>query len=92
MNIAVTLPSQLDDYTGAQRHLVLSLPVNTLTLAGVLDALESKFPGLRFRVVDEHQRIRRHIAMFVGETLVHDLTVPVPDGGRIQIVGALSGG
>lgn len=87
----VFLPSQLDDYTDGQRELSLEL-VSGSSLADVIAALESRYSGLAFRVVDEHGRIRRHIAMFVGEEMVRDLSVPVAPNDRVQIVGALSGG
>lgn len=89
--IRVFLPSQLDDYTGGNRELSLELASGS-KLADVITALETRFTGLAFRVVDEHGRIRRHIAMFVGEVMVRDLNVPVAPNDRVQIVGALSGG
>jgi sulfur-carrier protein len=89
--IHVVLPTQLDSYTGGQRELHLDSG-GTVPLSRVIDQLEARYRGLAFRIVDEHGRIRRHIAIFVGEELVRTLTVEVPDGGRVQIVGALSGG
>lgn len=87
----VFLPSQLDDYTQGKRELTLELAAES-TLADVIQALERHYPGMAFRVVDEHGGIRRHIAMFVGETMVRDLQAPVAPNDRVQIVGALSGG
>lgn len=93
--IRVFLPSQLDDYTEGAREQSFALqapPGGGLTLRDVIEALEMRFRGLAFRVVDEHGNIRRHIAMFVGETMVRDLSAPVNPDSRVQIVGALSGG
>ena len=93
--IRVFLPSQLDDYTQGEReqHFELLPPAGgSLTLKEVIEALESRFRGLAFRLVDEHGNIRRHIAMFVGETMVRELSAPVNPDSRVQIVGALSGG
>lgn len=89
--IRVFLPSQLDDYTDGKREISVELTSGS-TLADVITALETLYPGMAFRVVDEHGRIRRHIAMFVGEVMVRDLSVPVAPHDRVQIVGALSGG
>tara|TARA_R100001377_G_scaffold77524_3_gene54838 strand:+ start:1561 stop:1833 length:273 start_codon:yes stop_codon:yes gene_type:complete len=89
--IRVFLPSQLDDYTQGKRELSLEL-ANGGSLADVIAALDNLYAGMAFRVVDEHGRIRRHIAMFVGEVMVRDLSVPVAPNDRVQIVGALSGG
>jgi hypothetical protein len=93
--IRVFLPTQLDEYTGGARELHLDLPAEegvALTLADVIAAVDARYRGAGFRLVDEHGQIRRHIAMFVGETMVRTLQAPVPAGGRVQIVGALSGG
>jgi hypothetical protein len=54
--------------------------------------VDARYRGACFRLVDEHGNIRRHIAMFVGETMVRSLAALVPADGRVQIVGALSGG
>lgn len=93
--IRVFLPSQLDDYTAGVRELTLALEApadRALVLADVVDALEQRYKGMAFRIVDEHGCIRRHIAMFVGESMVRTLQAPLAADDRVQIVGALSGG
>lgn len=89
--IRVVLPTQLDSYTGGQREVELDTP-GAAPLSQIIEQLEARYRGLAFRIVDEHQRIRRHIAIFVGEEMVRTLEAEVPAGGRVQIVGALSGG
>lgn len=89
--IRIYLPSQVVSYCNGVREQLLEAD-GIKTLSDVMDALERRFSGIRFRLVDEHNNIRRHIAMFVGEAMVHTLLVPVADGDRVQIVGALSGG
>lgn len=93
--IRVILPSQLEDYTDRLREVELDLPMqegSETSLADVIAALESRFRGLAFRIIDEQGNIRRHIAIFVGESMVRTLQVPVHTNSRVQIVGALSGG
>lgn len=93
--IRVFLPTQLDEYTGGKRELSLDLATDddgAVALARVIAAVDEHYRGVGFRLVDEHGQIRRHIAMFVGETMVRTLEARVPEGGRVQIVGALSGG
>lgn len=93
--IRVFLPSQLEDYTDKVREVAFELPDKSgkgLTLADVIAELERRYRGLAFRIVDEHGNIRRHIAMFVGEKMVRELSSPVNEHDRVQIVGALSGG
>lgn len=89
--IRVVLPSQVDSYTQGQREQLLDAS-GISTLADVMWALEKCFPGMRFRLIDEHGDIRRHIAIFVGESMVRALDVAIADNDRVQIVGALSGG
>jgi molybdopterin synthase sulfur carrier subunit len=86
--VRVSIPSQLIAYTdGATR-----VEAAGATVAGVLDDLDRRFPGLKFRVVDEQDRIRRHMRIFVGQDEAKAVTIPVRDGGELLIFGALSGG
>jgi len=56
-----------------------------------MDDLDSRFKGLRFRLIDEQDRIRTHIKLFVGGDQADTLDTPVGDA-QVQIVAALSGG
>lgn len=62
------------------------------TLAEVLADLDRRHPGLRFRIVDEQDRIRPHIRIFLDGKQVYDLATPVRPEDELQIVQALSGG
>jgi molybdopterin converting factor small subunit len=62
------------------------------TLDAVLGDLERQYPGIRFRVVDEQDRIRRHIRIFVNGTQVRDIAHPLNGSDEVIIVQALSGG
>jgi molybdopterin converting factor small subunit len=84
----VLVPSQLRSYTGGREDVW----ADGATLSAVLADLDRQFPGLRFRVIDEQDRVRRHIIFFVGGERQDDLLTPVPPGVDVQIVGALSGG
>jgi sulfur-carrier protein len=86
--VAVRLAGLLHSYTGGvARHAV-----SAGTLGEALDALDRRFPGIRFRVVDEHGRVRRHMRCFVNEADARDAAATLADGDEIYIVGALSGG
>ena len=88
MPVKVIIPSQLRGYTSGRAEVT----AEGGTLGLVLDDLERQFPGFRFRVIDEQNRVRRHILLFVGEQRHEDLSITVPAGVAVQIVGALSGG
>lgn len=62
------------------------------TLFEVLVNLEQRFPGIRFRMIDEQDRIREHIHIFIGQQMAHSLDEAVPEGQEVIIVAALSGG
>lgn len=91
--IQVFLPSQLESYTDGVRQVSFDFDdKDQLTLADVVQALDKRYRGMAFRIVDEQERIRRHIAIFVGENMVRELDVLLKKDARVQIVGALSGG
>ncbi|MFC3071478.1 MoaD/ThiS family protein [Phenylobacterium soli] len=86
--INVLIPSQLTTYTdGATR-----VPAAGATVDEVLIDLDQRFPGLRFRVVDEQDRIRRHMRLFVGLEETRSVGRALADGDELLIFGALSGG
>ena len=84
----VRISTILHDYTGGESEV----EAGGSNLGEVLDELERRYPGLRFRVVDEQDRIRRHIAMYVGNDLAEGLDHPVGGSETVHIIGALSGG
>lgn len=86
--IGVSIPSQLTAYTGGATRVAAA----GATVGAVLSDLDVRYPGLKFRVVDEQDRIRHHMRIFVGQDEAKSLAVPVPDGGELLIFGALSGG
>jgi molybdopterin converting factor small subunit len=83
----VLIPSALHSYTG-----VAWVEADGPTLAAVLDDLERQYPGIRFRMIDEQERIRRHIRFFYEGGMVKDLAHPLRADGELCIVQALSGG
>ena len=83
----VLIPTPLRSYTGARL-----VDASGATLAEVLADLDRRWPGLRFRMIDEQDRVRPHIRFFVDGEQTFDLARPVRPGESLQIVQALSGG
>jgi sulfur-carrier protein len=83
----VLIPSALHSYTGRPW-----VEAQGMTVAAVLDDLERQFPGIRFRMIDEQGRIRRHIRLFHRREIVFNLEMPLRDDDELMIVQALSGG
>lgn len=83
----VFIPSQLHSYTG--KRLV---DADGGTLDELLRELDHRYPGLRFRIVNEQEHVRQHIRIFVNSEQVFDLTTALRPLDEVRIVGALSGG
>ncbi len=86
--IRVCVPTQLRGYTAGRAEVEAA----GATLGEALLDLDRRFPGIRFRVIDEQDRVRRHIVLFVQGERCEDLGAPIPAGGELFIIGALSGG
>lgn len=84
----VHIPSALRSYTN--QHSDVS--VDGSTLGDVLSSLDARYPGFRFRIVTEQDRIRPHIRIFVNDEQAQELLAPLHPQDRIYIVCALSGG
>ena len=84
----VLIPSQLTSYTaGATR-----LEADGATVGAVLDDLDARYPGLKFRVIDEQDRVRRHMRLFIGRAENRSVAAPLRAADELLIFGALSGG
>jgi sulfur-carrier protein len=88
MSVMVYVSTHLRAYTGG----VAAVEAEGSSLAELMLDLEARYPGIRFRVIDEQDRIRSHINFFVGEELVRDLRHPIPPGQPVHILASLSGG
>ena len=84
----VLIPGPLRDYTAN----AAAVSADGLTLGGLLADLDRRFPGLRFRIIDEQGRIRRHIKFFVDGVQANDLNPVLDSATEVMIVCALSGG
>jgi len=84
----VHIPSALRSYT-AQQGTVES---DAQTLGELLLELDRRFPGIRFRILSEQDRIRPHIRMFVNDRQTFDLQSTLRSDDELYIVLALSGG
>jgi molybdopterin converting factor small subunit len=86
--VKVYVSSHVRSYTAGQTEI----EAEGRTLAELMADLDRRYPGLRFRVIDEQDRIRQHMNFFVGGELVRNLAHPIAPGDDVHILGALSGG
>jgi molybdopterin converting factor small subunit len=83
----VLIPSSLRSYTRVSRVEAIGT-----TLGDVLADLDRQFPGIRFRMVDEQDRIRPHMRVFVNGRTIRELAQPLQPSDAVSVVQALSGG
>ena len=92
MNHRVAIPSPLRSYCAGAATVTVACAADSPSLGDVLAALDSAYPGIRFRMQDEQGHLRPHIKVFVDADVERDLAVRIPSGADIMIVAALSGG
>jgi sulfur-carrier protein len=83
----VLIPSSLRSYTKA-----MHVEATGSTLGELLAELDRRYPGLRFRMVDEQGRLRPHMRVFIDGLAIHSLAHALRPGDSVNIVQALSGG
>jgi molybdopterin converting factor small subunit len=86
-DLKVLIPTPLRSYTSARE-----VEADGATVAEALADLERRYPGIRFRMIDEQDRMRAHMRFFVNGEQVFDMGRPLVPSDSIQIVQALSGG
>ena len=84
----VLIPSPLRSYTGERSKVEAA----GATLTALLADLDRRHPGIRFRMIDEQDAIRRHVRIFVNGEQVRSLDVPLRATDEVIILQALSGG
>lgn len=84
----VYVPSALRSYTGGKDEVEAS----GTTLDEVLRELDKRYPGFRFRIVDEQDAIRPHIKIFVNHDQARELSAALRAEDEVSILLALSGG
>jgi len=85
--VKVLVPSALRSYTGASHVEAVGD-----TLLALFADLDRRYPGLRFRVVDERELLRPNMRIFVNGMGVRDVAHALQPDDFVAIVLALSGG
>jgi sulfur-carrier protein len=83
----VLIPGALRSYTRETQ-----VAADGDTLAALFADLDRRYPGLRFRVIDEQERLRPNMRIFVNGLGVRDLGHALLPSDFVAIVLALSGG
>ena len=87
----VYIPTPLRRLTGGQSKV----QVQANDVAGLIQVLESDFPGFAGRVLDDEGNVKRFIQIFRNDDEIRTLEgieTPVSAGDRVSIVPAMAGG
>jgi len=84
----VLIATPLRSYTSHQSPV----EAEGATLADLLADLDRRYPGIRFRMIDEQDQIRPHMRVFVNGEQVRDLGTSLQPADDVQILQSLSGG
>ena len=84
----VGIPSVLQSYTAGAGVV----EAQGATVAALLVDLDTRFPGIRFRMVNEAELLRPHMRVFVNREAISNLNHALGAGDEVMILQALSGG
>lgn len=84
----VLIPSSLRSYTAGQAELDAAAS----TVSGLMKELDRRYPGFRFRVIDEQDALRPHIRVSVNSEIVSDLAASLRPEDEVALIQAFSGG
>ena len=84
----VLIPSSLRSYTAGKAEVEAAGE----TIERLIADLDRRYPGFRFRVIDEQDALRPHVRVSVNSEVVFDLTTPLKSGDEVALIQAFSGG
>jgi sulfur-carrier protein len=91
MTVSVRIPTILRSFTGGAAEVTAEAG----TLRAVIAGLDSAYPGLGGRILDDRGELRRFVNVYVGDEdvrLAQGLETKVPAGGRVSVIPAVAGG
>jgi molybdopterin synthase sulfur carrier subunit len=90
-HVQILLPYALRAYADGRE----SVEVGATTLAEAVDALNRRFPGLAYRILDDQGRLRRFVHAFVNDEPVSHLApeaIALRDRDVVTILPSVAGG
>ena len=89
MAVQVLIPTPLQKFTNDEATAELTAS----SVDGLLDALESRYPGIKGRLCDEAGKLRRFLNVYVNSEDIRFLdnqNTPLNDGDEVSIVPAVA--
>jgi molybdopterin converting factor small subunit len=87
-SLLVRVASPLRSYTDGRA----TVEAVGATVRELLADLDRRYPGMRFRMIDEQDCIRPHMRLYVNTEAVTELEHRVNRGDTLHLICALSGG
>lgn len=87
----VRIPTPLRKLTNNEELVV----VNAADISGAIKELQTRFPGIQERLVDESGAVRRFVNVYVNEEdirFLQNLQTPLKDADEVSIIPAIAGG
>ena len=91
MATKVRIPTPLRKLTNNEEVV----EVNAKNISEAIAELQSRYPGIQERLVDEKGEVRRFVNVYVNEEDIRFLKnqqTPLKDGDEISIIPAIAGG
>lgn len=91
MATKVRIPTPLRKLTNNEEVV----EVTAATIADAIAQLQSRYPGIQERLVDEKGEVRRFVNVYVNQEDIRFLEnqkTPLKDGDEISIIPAIAGG
>jgi sulfur-carrier protein len=91
MSQKVRIPTPLRKLTNNEEIVVVNAP----TIGEAIVELQSRFPGIQERLLDEQGEVRRFINVYLNEEDIRFLQnkqTSLKDGDEISIIPAIAGG
>ncbi|MDB6122501.1 MAG: MoaD family protein [Pedosphaera sp.] len=69
--------------------------VEAITIGAAIVELQSRYPGIKERLIDESGEVRRFVNVYVNEEDIRFLQnqqTPLKDGDEVSIIPAIAGG
>lgn len=91
MPVNVRIPTPLRKLTNNEELV----EVRPGTVDTAIKELQSRYPGIEERLVDEHGAVRRFVNVYVNEEDIRFLKnqeTPLKDGDEVSIIPAIAGG
>ncbi len=91
MGVTVKIPTQLRSLTDGANEVDASGG----KVAELIENLDSNYPGMRERILDDEGQLRRFVNVYLNDEdvrFLEGLETAIPEGARVSIIPAVAGG